>query len=64
MNYVISTSFQVQGNDVYFKGVQLPPCPARTKTVSIVNDKIYIGGYEWTGTKWKRTLCALCHMWF
>lgn len=64
MNYVISTSFQVQGNDVHFKGTQLPPCPAKTKTVTIINDKIYIGGYEWTGTQWKRTLRAFFHMWF
>lgn len=64
MNYIINSVFHVQGDTVYFKGEQLPPCPGKSNNITVINDKIYVGGYEWTGTTWKRTARALWHMWF
>lgn len=56
----------VRGNKVFLNGKLLPCIPScrNVTSVSQVNDHIYVNGYEWTGTKWKRTFPALWHMFF
>ena len=49
---------------VMIDGKKLPPCPAKNTSTTIINRKVYIGGYEWKNGKWKRTLRALWHLMF
>ena len=44
---------------VMIDGKRLPPCPAKGNSTTIINRKVYIGGYEFKNGKWKRTLKAL-----
>lgn len=46
----------VVGNTVYMNGTKLPALPKnkRANSVYCVNDKLWVNGYYWTGTKWKR----------
>lgn len=48
---------------VVIDGVELPPCPSKSKWTSstIVNNKVYLNGYEFKNGEWKRTLKALWH---
>lgn len=46
---------------VMIDGKRLPPCPAKHDNTTVVNRKVYIGGYEFKNGKWKRTLKALWH---
>lgn len=46
---------------VKINGEKLPPCPAKFHNVTVINRKVYIGGYEFKNGKWKRTLKALWH---
>ena len=65
-NSVISSGAVVVGNNVTINGTKLPPCPTKRKVHSsaVINDKVYIDGYEFVNGKWKKTLKALWHRWF
>lgn len=51
---------------VYHNGKLLPPLPNNRKANSItqIDDKLYVNGYEWKGNQWKKTLKALWHKYF
>lgn len=63
-NSIISSGVVVIGNEVTINGIKMPPCPAKGRNSTIINNKIYIDGYELVNGKWKRTLKALWHKWF
>lgn len=64
-NSIISASgVVVIGNEVTIDGVKMPPCPAKGHYSTIINNKVYLNGYELVNGKWKRTLKALWHKWF
>lgn len=63
-NSIISSGTVVIGNEVTINGVKMPPCPAKGRNSTIINNKVYIDGYELVNGKWKKTLRALWHKWF
>ena len=54
----------VVGDEVTIKGVKVPPCPSKGHNLTIINDKVYLNGYEFINGKWRKTLKALWHKWF
>ena len=42
----------------------MPPCPGKGHNSTIINNKVYLNGYELVDGKWKKTLRALWHKWF
>lgn len=57
----------ITGNgEIIINGVKMPPCPKRdnNSTITMVNNKIYLNGYELVNGQWKKTLRALWHKWF
>ena len=66
-NTIISSTYSgviVIGNEVTINGVKMPPCPAKGHNSTIINDKVYLNGYELVNGEWKKTLRALWHKWF
>lgn len=63
-NSVISSGVVVIGNEVTINGVKMPPCPVKGHNSTIINNKVYLNGYELVNGKWKKTLKALWHKWF
>ena len=65
-NSIISLSDGVViiGNEVTINGVKMPLCPAKGHNSTIINNKVYIDGYELVNGKWKKTLRALWHKLF
>ena len=65
-NSVISSNSRtvVIGNEVTMNGVKMPPFPGQVHSSTVINNKVYINGYELINGKWKRTLRALWHLWF
>jgi NDP-sugar pyrophosphorylase family protein len=63
-NSVISSGVVVVGNEVIINGVKMPPCPVKGHNSTIINNKVYLNGYELVNGKWKKTLRALWHKWF
>lgn len=65
-NTVISSNSGVViiGNEVIINGVKMPPCPAKGRNSTIINNKVYIDGYKLVNGKWKKTLRALWHKLF
>lgn len=53
-------------NEVYFQGIKIPDPPCKVTNTTIINDKIFINGYEYIAERgiWKRSLRALFHKWF
>ena len=45
-------------------GKELPPCPGIHRNTTIINNKVFVDGYEFKDGKWKKTLRALWHKWF
>lgn len=65
-NSVISSNdgVVVIGNEVTINGVKMPPCPTKGRNSTVINNKVYIDGYELVNGKWKKTLRALWHKLF
>ena len=59
-----NTLLVVVGNEVTINGVKMPPCPAKGHNSTIIDNKVYLNGYELVNGKWKRTLKALWYKWF
>ena len=60
-NYIITENNGVViiGNEVTINGVKMPPLPAKGHNSTIINNKVYMNGYEIINGKWKKTLRAL-----
>ena len=54
----------ISGNKVMINGYTLPPAPCKGSSVTVINNKVYMNGYEWKDGYWKKTLRALWHKWF
>lgn len=65
-NSIISSNSGVViiGNEVTIDGVKMPPCPVNGHNSTIINNKVYLNGYELVNGEWKKTLRALWHKWF
>jgi hypothetical protein len=49
---------------IIVNGVKLPQPPTGSYNVTMINDKVYVDGYEFKNGKWKKTLKAWFHLWF
>ena len=63
-NIQVSNNCVVCGNKVFINGVELPPVPSKGYNSTVIDDKVYIDGYEFKNGKWRRTLRALWHLLF
>ena len=63
-NHCSSDGVVVDGNIVYIDGKALPECPAKGRSVTVVNGKVFIDGYEFKKGRWRKTLRALFHKYF
>jgi len=59
INY--SKGVKTIGKRVWINNKELPPVPSKRDgyNQTIINQKVYIDGYEYKDGKWKRTLKAL-----
>lgn len=60
---IISGTAIINGT-VIVNGVELPPPPTGCYSTTVINNKVYIDGYEFKNGKWKKTLRAWWHLWF
>jgi hypothetical protein len=49
---------------IVINGKEIPEPPCKRNNTTMINDKIYIGGYEYKNGKWKRTLKAFWYLFF
>lgn len=52
---VINNKLSINGEFVEW------PNKSPNRCISQYGDKVYVNGFEWTGTKWKRTMSAIWH---
>lgn len=64
MNRINNENVVISGNKVTINGYTLPPAPCKGSSVTVINNKVYMNGYEWKDGYWKKTLKALWHKWF
>jgi hypothetical protein len=60
----VDSGIVVIGNEVVISGIKMPPCPAKGHNSTVINNKVYMDGYELINGKWKKTLKGLWHKWF
>ena len=49
---------------VVLNGVEYKPPKGKANYISVINNKVYIDGYELVNGEWKRTLNAIWHLLF
>lgn len=63
--YDFSNDTIIYEGSVIYKGQCIPTPPNyndNCRNLTTINDKLYLNGWEWTGTKWKRTFKSLLHL--
>lgn len=63
----ISNDCVIVGNKIMINGKQVPPVPGKRgsyRSVTTINNKVYIDGYEFVDGYWEKTLRALWYKWF
>ena len=65
-NVIISNGIIIEDNRITLGDKILPPLPKKYTSVSLttINGKIFINGYEWKDDQWKRTFRALWYWFF
>ena len=63
-SYHANHSVYIIDGRVTINGVKIPPCPSKSTCTTVINNKVFVGGYEWTGKQWKKTIRALWHLIF
>lgn len=63
-NIITNNNITVKGNQVWINGNALPPAPCPGYNSTVIDDKVFLDGYEYKNGKWKRTLRAIWHLWF
>ena len=63
-NCVIGNGVSFINGEVTINGTKMPPCPVKGNNSTIIDDKIYLNGYELVNGKWKKTLRALWYKYF
>lgn len=67
MNTIIQNGQDVRYSKdrIVVNGVAIPVPPKfKANSVTIVDNRLFVGGYEYINGKWKRTLRSLWHKWF
>ena len=67
MNLIIQNGQEVRYSKdrIVVNGVEIQNPPKfKANSVTIVDSRLFVGGYEYINGKWKRTLKALWHKWF
>ena len=54
----------ITDNEIFINGQKIPSPPCPLNNTTIINNKIYVNGYEYKNGAWKKTLAALWHKYF
>ena len=60
-NILNGNTLYVDGRNVLFNGEPLPMLHRPAKSISQIDGKVFIDGYEYKYGKWRRTIRAIWH---
>lgn len=63
-NVIENCGVVISGNEVVVNGVKMPPCPGKGHNSTIINNKVFLNGYELINGEWRKTLRAFWYKWF
>ena len=53
----------ISSNKVWIDGKELPPVPVKSPhSITQINNKVYIDGFEFKNGKWRKTIKAIWHL--
>lgn len=54
------------GKEIWINGTKIPapPCKLNSTSITTVDEKVYVNGFEYKNGTWKRTFAALFHWLF
>lgn len=59
-----SKNVVIENKTIYVGGEKLPECPTDINNITVINEKVFIDGYEYKKGKWRKTLRAWFHKYF
>lgn len=63
--FQLGKNVTISGNKVWIDGKELPPVPGKSPhSITQIDNKVYIDGFEFKKGKWRRTIKAIWHLWF
>lgn len=54
----------ISNNEIYVGGQKIQTLPGGMNNVSIINNRVYVDGYEYKNGTWKKTFAAWWHKCF
>lgn len=54
----------IDNNEIHVGGQKIPMPPYGFNNITIINNRVYVNGYEYKNGTWKKTLAALWHKYF
>jgi len=54
----------ISNNEIYVGGQKIQTLPGGMNNVSIINNRVYVDGYEYKNGTWKKTFAAWWHKYF
>ena len=64
MNFVSENNLSVWDREVIINGRRVPSPPTDCRSITMINGKLFIDGYEFKNGVWKKTFRAWWHIWF
>ena len=61
---IINEGTITTNDEIYIGGQKIPNPRCKLNNVTIINNKVYVNGYEYKNGTWKKTLAALWHKYF
>lgn len=55
---------QISDGRLILNGKEIPKPPTKMNNTTMINDKVFVDGYEYKDGEWKRTLRAWIHKYF
>ena len=63
--FQLSKNVIISNNKVWIDGKELPPVPVKSShSITQIDNKVYIDGFEFKNGKWRRTIKAIWHLLF
>ena len=63
-NKFVNCQILTSDGRMILNGEEIPKPPTKMNNTTMINGKVFVGGYEYKDGKWKRTLKAWFHKYF
>jgi len=63
-NKIVNCQVSTSDGRMILNGKEIPKQPVESNNVTMINENVFVDGYEYKDGKWKKTFRALFHKYF